>query len=845
MTGGHAHPARPRTAGAGIVVVGGGIAGQAMVEAVRDLDAEVPVTLLCGEPRLPYDRVRLSELLASNEHPDALTLRPPEWFADRGVRVLTGERVARLALDRGELELEAGEPVPYARLALATGSRPLLPPIPGIDLDGVFAFRGPEDCDAIRSAAASETVRRAVVIGGGLLGLEAARGIVAQGCAVTVVHLMDRVMERQLDAGAAELLLPRLHELGIEVLLERQTDALVGEDRVSALRFRGGEELEADLVVVSIGIRPEASLARAAGLRCERGIVVDDQMRTSAAGVVAVGECAEHRGVVYGLVAPIIEQARVAAMAVLDRDGAPYRGSVPSAKLKVAGIDLVAIGAAEGDSEAISVDAGAGMYRKLVVRKGVAAGAVLLGDVRGSEALLAEIAAAEPVPDPLGRLAAAAELGPEDLPDSAQICNCNTVCKGELVAAVGEGGCATPREVMARTRAGTGCGSCRASVVAIVAAATGGLSDEPAYLCPCERQTREELAGQVREQGWQSVSEVADACRTGRRCGACKPALAYLISEVNDNRHREERHARFINDRVHANIQRDGSFSVVPRIHGGVVTPEQLRRIADAADKYRVPMVKITGGQRIDLLGVRKQDLPEIWRDLGMTSGFAYSKAVRTVKTCVGTDFCRYGLGDSIALGIEMEKAWEGLHTPHKVKSGVSGCPRNCAEATVKDIGVVALEGAWQVRVGGAAGGGVREGDVLCTVNTRAEALRATTAFLQYYREHAEYKERTYDFVPRIGLDTVREAVLGEDSSAALLERLRIAKAATRDPWLERDAPYHPRQFGDLDEPGDADEAPEESEESSLVGPPLEPDDSVADLLSEAGRRAGANREER
>jgi nitrite reductase (NADH) large subunit len=781
------------------------------------------VTLLCGEPRLPYDRVRLSELLASDEHPDALTLRPSEWFADRGVSVVTGQRVARLELERHALELEGAGELPFARLALATGSRPLLPPIPGIDLEGVYAFRGPEDCDAIRSAAASPGVRRAVVIGGGLLGLEAARGIVAQGCAVTVVHLMDRVMERQLDAGAAELLLPRLRELGVEVLLERETVALVGDDRVQAVRFRGGEELDADVVVVSIGIRPEASLAREAGLKCERGIVVDDQMRTSMPGVVAVGECAEHRGVVYGLVAPIIEQARVAAATLLDRPGASYRGSVPSAKLKVAGIDLVAIGAAEGDSEAISVDLGAGMYRKLVVRDGVAAGAVLLGDIRGSEALLAEIVGAEPVTDPLARLAAAAELGPEDLPDSAQICNCNSVAKGELIAAVSEGGCATPREVMARTRAGTGCGSCRASVIAIVAAATGGLRDEPAYLCACERQTREELAGAIREHGWQSVSAVTGACRTGRECGVCKPALAYLVSEVNDNLHREERHARFINDRVHANIQRDGTFSVVPRIHGGVVTPDQLRRIADAADKYQVPMVKVTGGQRIDLLGVRKQDLPAVWRDLGMTSGFAYSKAVRTVKTCVGTDFCRYGLGDSIGLGIEMEKAWEGLHTPHKVKSGVSGCPRNCAEATVKDIGVVALEDAWQVRVGGAAGGSVREGDVLCTVKTRAEALRATTAFLQYYREHAEYKERTYDFVPRMGLDEVRAAVLGEESSAALIERLRIAKAATRDPWLERDAPYHPRQFGDLDEapsPGDADEVDDEDDEPSVVGPP-------------------------
>jgi nitrite reductase (NADH) large subunit len=787
-----------------IFVVGGGIAGQSVCEALRERDPGVPITLVCGEPRLPYDRVRLSELLVSGEDPESLLLRPPEWFADHEVEVLTGRWVAAVNTAERTLTLDGGESLAYDQLVLATGSQPLLPPLRGIDLDGVHAFRGPEDCEAIRAAAANG-VRNAAVIGGGLLGLEAARGIAAQGAPVTVVHLMDRLMERQLDARAAALLAPGLEALGVQVQLLRQTEAILGETRARGLRFADGDELEADLVVISIGIRPETTLARAIGLACERGIVVDDQMRTSASAVLAVGECAEHRGIVYGLVAPIVEQARVAADTLLDRR-ASYAGSVPSAKLKVAGIDLVSIGAAEGDCEAVSARAAEGIYRKLVVRDGRAAGAVLLGDVRGAEALMAEIRAAEQVDDPLARLAAAAAAGPEDLPDGAQICNCNGVCKGDLVAAVTEGGCATPREVMVKTRAGTGCGSCKSAVVDIVAMAAGGLNEEPAYLCPCMRQTREELAAGIREQGWQSVSDVASACGTGRECGACKPALAYLVSEVNDNRHREERHARFINDRVHANIQRDGSFSVVPRIRGGVVTPDELRRIADAAEKYEVKMVKITGGQRIDLLGVEKEDLPAIWRDLGMPSGHAYSKAVRTVKTCVGSDFCRFGLGDSIQLGIDMETAWEGLHTPHKVKSGVSGCPRNCAEATVKDIGVVAVEGGWQVRIGGAAGGNVREADILCTVATRGEALRVCTTFLQYYRENADYKERTYDFVPRVGLDEIREQVLGEESGAALRERLRIAKAASADPWLERDEPYHPRQFSDLDD---------------LVGPPV------------------------
>jgi nitrite reductase (NADH) large subunit len=783
--------------GAEIVVVGGGIAGQALVEALRARDPEVTIALVCDEPELPYDRVRLSELLVSGEPAAGLRLRPDEWYVDAGVELIRG-RAAWCRPDRKLLGLLDGTLVGYDRLALATGSKPLMPPIEGIDLEGVHAFRDPADCEAIRAAAAG--ARHAAVIGGGLLGLEAARGIAAQGCPVTVVHLMDRLMERQLDDGAARMLAPAVAGLGVDVLLERRTEAIVGDGSVRALRFAGGDELEADLVVVSIGITPQLALAREMDLVCGRGIKVDDGLRTSAAGVWAVGECAEHRGIVYGLVAPILEQARTAAATILGEDAA-YTGSVMSAKLKVAGIDLVAIGEPAGELEAVASDTAAGVYRKLAVRDGRAAGAVLLGDARGAEALLAAVQAAEPVADPLARLAEAAAAGPGELPDEAQVCNCNGVCKGDLLAAVEQDGCATPREVMARTRAGTGCGSCKPLVVDIVALAAGGLSDEPAYLCPCRKQTREGLAAEVRAQGLKSVSEVADACGTGRECGACKPALAYLVSEVNANRHREERHARFINDRVHANIQNDGTFSVVPRIHGGVVSPDQLRRIADAAEKYGARMVKLTGGQRIDLLGIRKEDLPAVWRDLDMPSGHAYAKAVRTVKTCVGTEFCRFGIGDAIGLGIEMERAWEGLHTPHKVKSAVSGCPRNCAEATVKDIGVVAVEGGWQVRVGGAAGATVREGDVLATVASRAEALRVSTAFLQLYRENADYKERTYDFVPRYGLDAIREQVLG-DAAAALLERFRLAKAAVADPWLERDEPYHPRQFGDLEPVG-------------------------------------------
>ncbi|MEJ7891064.1 MAG: nitrite reductase large subunit NirB [Solirubrobacteraceae bacterium] len=782
----------------GVAIVGGGIAGQSLAEELRARDPEVAITIISGEPVAPYDRVRLSELLAGEDGCEALRLRPHEWYADERVELITGRWVSELDPESGAVTFADGERRTFGALALATGSDPLLPPLPGLELEGAMAYRGPEHVDDLRRLASADGARVAV-IGGGLLGLEAARGALARGASVTVVHLVDRLMERQLDGPAGGMLLDAFEALGVDVRLEHATEAVLGEPggRVRGLRFAGGDELACDVVVVSIGIRPNVALARATGLEVERGIVVDDGLRTSAPGVVAVGECAQHAGTVYGLVAPIFEQCRVAADTLLGRDGDPYTGSLQWAKLKVAGIDLVSIGSAEGEQSA-SV-AGPGSYRKLVVADGRVAGAVLLGDIRGTEDLLHAIRSGEEVADPLERLAAAAALTAADLPDSAQVCDCNGVCKGAIAAAVTDGGCATPREVMAVTRAGTGCGSCKPMVREIVLDVAGDAADEPAYLCPCRKQTREEIAARVREDGLDSVSAVSEACGTGRQCGACKPALAYLVSEICDNRHREEVHARFINDRVHANIQNDGTFSVVPRMYGGVTTPDELRRIADAADKYGARMVKVTGGQRIDLLGIEKADLPDIWRDLDMPSGFAYAKAVRTVKSCVGTDFCRFGVGDSIALATEMERTWEHLHTPAKVKSGVSGCPRNCAEATVKDIGVVAVEGGWQVRLGGAAGATVREGDVLCTVDDKREAMRVMTTFLQYYRENADYLERTYDFVPRVGLEEIRSVVEDPERGAALLERFRLAKAAVFDPWgAEAREPAHPTQYLEL-----------------------------------------------
>lgn len=781
-----------------IAVIGGGIAGQALVEQLRARDAKRPIKLFCAERHLPYDRVRLTELVERGSNVDDLRLRPDEWYADNKIDFALGARVARLDPKRRTI-FSSREAERFGSICLATGSEAMVPPIEGATKPGVYLYRYPGDCERILDRAAGGG--RAAVIGGGLLGLEAAKALRSLGCEVTVVHLMDRLMERQLDDQAAALLLDSMKELGVEVLTGRSTVEITGEPAANGLIFADGGALACDFVVISVGVTPRIDLAEQAGLACERGIVVNDRMQTSASGIYAVGECAQHDGVVHGIVAPILEQVDVAAAAMTNDADAAYQGSIPSAKLKVMGVDLVAIGNIANGETVTATDAEKGVYRKLAVSEGQLVGAILMGDTRGYELLLDIARTGELISDPIGTLARASEATAAELPDGAQVCNCNGVCKGEIVSAIRERGLTSIQEVVAVTRAGAGCGSCKPIVTELVKLETGGVTDESAHLCPCKKLTREDLAGVIREHGAVSVSEVSNVCGAGRECGACKPGIAYLVSEINDNRHREERDARFINDRVHANIQKDGTFSVVPRIYGGVTSPNELRRIADVAERYDVPMVKFTGGQRIDLLGVKKEQLPAIWEELGMPSGHAYAKAVRTVKTCVGSRFCRFGLDDAIAMGIELEHEWEGLHTPHKVKAAVSGCPRNCAEASTKDIGLIAVEGGWQVRIGGAAGASVREGDVLATVDTKAEAMRVATTFLQYYRENGEYLERTYGFAERVGLETIKSAVLDESGGepARLRERIKLARAAVTDPWLERHDPVHPKQFSEID----------------------------------------------
>ncbi len=648
------------------------------------------------------------------------------------------------------------------------------------------------------------------MIGGGLLGLEAARGLLQLDVEVHVVHLMRHLMEVQLDDTSGAMLLSAMDRLGVQTHLSRRTSAVLGNGHVTGLMFDDGTRLECDMVVLSAGIRANVSLAREAGLTVERGIVVGDDLRSASdTAIFAIGECAQHRGQVYGLVAPLWEQAVVLADRLSGHNTqAAYAGSRVSTKLKVMGVDLTTMGdkeAGPGDEVVQYSEPSRGVYKKMVVRDGVLAGAILLGDPDAAPAIQQAFDRSMALPEnraellfPLMR--AETPLSAADWPDDAQICNCNGVTKGRLRMAIAEG-CRSMRSLCDATRAGTGCGSCKTQVQQVLEAVAGDdVKDDPAahYYVPGVPLRKPELVAEIRERDLRSVSAVFAALAGGREDPKSKVGLASLLKTIWAGEYEDERDARFINDRVHANIQRDGTFSVIPRIYGGVTSAAQLRRIADVADRHQVPMVKITGGQRIDLLGIPKDKLPEVWRDLGMPSGHAYAKAFRTCKTCVGTEFCRYGVGDSTGLGIAIEKRFQGLESPHKMKLATAGCPRNCSEATTKDVGAVAIEGGrWEVYIGGGAGSKVRKGDILCTVSTHDEVLQVMGRFMQYYREHARYLERTYDFVERVGIGELRRLLVddAEGICAELDAAVQAAVDAFVDPWEEAAVPVHPLQF--------------------------------------------------
>ncbi|MFC5060864.1 nitrite reductase large subunit NirB [Actinomycetospora atypica] len=831
---------RPAEAEAGepgrakLVVVGNGMSGARALEEIltRGGGELFEITVFGDEPYGNYNRILLSEVLANaagevadnedvdGQDDDELFLNPVDWYADNGIALHVGVRIVRIDRHAKVVLGDDGSVTPYDTLVLATGSRSFFPPMDGMWASrteltpGVFGFRSLDDAQGMLAHVRS--CERAVVIGGGLLGLEAAAGLQAHGVAVHVVHPTEVLMNQQLEAEAAKVLRSKLEDMGMHMHLGVKTsEILLGDDgRVAGVRFTDGSTLDCDMVVVTAGIRPNIGLAMVSGLETQRAIVVDDRMRSvDDDDIYVVGECAQHRGEVYGVVGPLWEQAAVLADVVTGADPhAEYHGSRLTTKLKVAGVDVAQMGLKEPErptDEFVQFsETGRGVYQTVIIREGTLVGATLVGDVSKVAALTQAFDSRSALPSERVKLlfdlgSADDAASAADLPDDTQICNCNGVSKGDLVACVHDGA-ETVSACMAATRAGKGCGSCKGLVKEVVEAALGGAGvEDPAdsYYVPAIPLDKPTLMEEIRTRELTSVSAVFEALAPeGTDHVGSKMGLTALLRMMWPHDYVDERDGRFINDRVHANIQRDGTFSVVPRMSGGVTSPDQLRRIADVAEKHEIPMVKLTGGQRIDLLGVPKEKLQEVWADLDMPSGWAYGKSFRTVKTCVGTDFCRFGLGDSTKLGIDLEERYKGIEGPAKMKLAVSGCPRNCAESMVKDVGLVAVEGdRWQIYVGGAAGATIRKGDILATVDSHEEAMTITGRFLQYYRENANWLERTYDFVPRMGLDYLIGVIVDdvEGLAAGLDARMQEAVDAYVDPWATDQQEQTPGQFHD------------------------------------------------
>jgi nitrite reductase (NADH) large subunit len=800
-----------------LVVIGNGMAGARTVEEILARNGDFSITMFGDEPYGNYNRIMLSNLLAGVEDEAGIYLNDLSWYADNNITLNAGVRIERIDRFAKKVYASDGTATPYDKLIIATGSSSWTPPIKNIHNpkrgfhQGVFAFRTLDDTRGmIRYARDHE---RAVVIGGGLLGLEAARGLQNHLSDVTLLHAMGHLMERQLDEKAGHMLQASVeNKLGIKVITNAMTTEILGKDRVTGVKLADGTVIPCDVVVIAAGIRPNTQVAADSGLTVERGIVVDDQMRVQDEDdIYSVGECAQHRGNLYGLVAPLWDQAKVLADHITGRDlEAAYTGSKLSTKLKVAGIDVASMGliAPETDDDEVIIysEPKKGVYKQLIIRDGALAGAILVGDNSKAANLIQSFDRAQALPEERAEMlfdigGPAGEVKPEDMPDDAQVCNCNGVSKGAICGVV-NAGCKTVSGVMDKTRAGKGCGTCKPLVQRIVEWAAGGEAEEdPAasWYVPGVPMPKPELMAAIRKYELKSVSAVFEKLVPGGEHDAkSKMGLASLLKMMWADQYEDERDARFINDRVHGNIQKDGTFSVVPQMKGGVTTPAELKRIAEVAEKYQVPMVKLTGGQRIDLLGVPKEQLPAMWADLDMPSGYAYAKSFRTVKTCVGSDFCRFGVGDSTALGIAIEERYQGLEGPGKMKLAVTGCPRNCAEAYVKDLGVVAIDGGkWEIYVGGAAGAHIRKGDLLCTVDSAEEVIRLTGRFLQYYRENANWLERTYSFVPRIGIERIREIVIEDTDgiAAALDAAVEEAVQSYKDPWKERAVPATPGQF--------------------------------------------------
>ena len=791
-----------------MVVIGNGMAGCRAVEEILARDpGRFTFTIFGAEPRVNYNRIMLSPVLAGEKCFDEIVINGQDWYDENGITLVSGDPVLSIDRDRQVVIARSGRVEPYDRLLIATGSDPFIIPVPGRDLPGVVTFRDLDDVD--RMLAAAEGGGSAVVIGGGLLGLEAAHGLSLRGMAVTVVHLMPTLMERQLDEAAGWLLKAELERRGQTILTGADTEAILEKDgHVAGVRLKDGRVIGADIVVMAVGIRPSITLAKAAGLEVERGVLVDDHMVTSDPAILAVGECVQHRGSCYGLVAPLWEMCRALADHVVE-DPSGFSGSVTSTKLKVSGIDLFSAGdfsGGDGAEDIVLRDAARGVYKRVIVKDDRLVGAVLYGDTADGNWYFDLLKRGEDISDIREALifgqafASGGALGDPNaavaaLSDDAEICGCNGVSKGAVIKAIVAGACSLDA-VRSTCKASASCGSCTGQVESLLSLALGtdyGGERTVKTVCKCTSFGHDDVRRLILEKRMKAIPQVMQELHwsTPDGCAACRPALNYYLLCAWPGEYVDDQKSRFVNERMHANIQKDGTYSVVPRMWGGLTNPRELRAIADVVEKFNAPMVKVTGGQRLDIFGIKKEDLPAVWADLnaaGMVSGHAYGKSLRTVKTCVGTDWCRFGTQDSTGLGVKIEQMTWGSWMPHKFKIAVSGCPRNCAEATIKDFGVVCVDSGYELHVGGNGGIKVRATDLLGKVTTEEEAMETCAAFIQLYREQAHYLERTAPWIERVGLDTVRTALFDDPATVPeLAARFRHSQQFMQDdPWAKR-----------------------------------------------------------
>lgn len=758
-----------------LVLIGNGMAGVRCIEEIMKLEPDrFEITIIGKEPHPNYNRIMLSKVLQGDTRITDIAINEWQWYRDRGITLIVGDPVVGIDTSEQEVCTEKGEVVPYDRLIIATGSLPFMLNLPGGDLPGVTAFRDIADCNTMMDA--SRRYKRAVVIGGGLLGLEAARGLLNLGMEVHVVHIHRHLMERQLDADAAELLRAELERQGMRFLLEKHTERVLGRKRAEGLQFKDGTRVLADLVVMAVGIRPNVQLAIDAGLAVNRAIVVNDRMETSMPNVYAVGECAEHRGMVYGLVAPLYEQGKVLAKAICEASTEGYQGSVLYSQLKVSGIEVFSAGEIRESEMTASLKVLNTInrtYKRVTVRDGRIVGAVLFGDSSEGNKLLgfikqgADVAVLD-AKQGGGQAGDSDEAYAAELSDKETVCSCNGVTKGMIATAIRQDGLETFEQVREYTRASSSCGGCKPLVCAILKLTleNGGAAEAPKEtVCACASLDHDELKRAIKLGGYSSPAEARAALgwTTPDGCEKCGPAISYYIGVLGLGE----------NDEGQVAALADGTYRVQPRTYGGYVSAGELRTIADTIEMYGIPIAKLSEG-RVELLGVARERLPEVEEALGIPiAPRSYGYPVSAV-ACDGIRYDPLALQDSVGMADALERRLERLQTPTPISVAVSGSPLHRAGTLSVDVGLVGAPGGWEIHVGGSAKGLIRQAQLLCTESDDLGALDMASAFLQSYADNAWYGETTGEWIDRVGLINLRELLFNGVYRAGVLKRLGV-----------------------------------------------------------------------